>query len=87
MNVGAKSNLPTAVSGETLPASSTTWTVRNTSWPAKRGSATVSTPPAAWLPAGGVGTEATAGAASKAACVVIAPLVEKRKSKRAARPQ
>src|SRR5438874_656222 len=43
--------------------------------------------PAAWLPAGGAGTEATAGAASNAACVVIAPLVEKRKSKRAARPQ
>src|SRR5205823_6248105 len=87
VKVGAKSKLPTAVSGDTFPESSTTWTARKTSWPAKRGSATVRVAPASWFPGGGGGTFATEDAASKAACVVIGPAVEKRKSNRAARPQ
>jgi len=84
---GAKAKLPSEVTGERLPAWSTTWAARKTTCPAKRPSRTVSDAPASWLPRSGAGTEATGVAASNWVWVVIGPAVENRKSNFAAVPQ
>ena len=84
---GTKSKLPSEVTGERLPAWSTTWAARKTTCPAKRPSLTVSDVPASWLPRGGAGTEATGVAPSNCVWVVIGPAVENRKSNFAAVPQ
>jgi len=84
---GTKSKLPSGVSGDRLPTWSTICTARYTMCPPKPGSPTTSDVPPSWLPRGGVGAAATGVAASNAACVVIGPAREKRKSKRAAVPQ
>ena len=84
---GTKSKLPSEVSGDRLPTWSTICTARYTTCPPKPGSPTTSDVPPSWLPRGGVGGAATGVATSNAACVVIGPAREKRKSKRAAVPQ
>ena len=84
---GAKAKLPSEVTGERLPAWSTTWAARKTTCPAKRPSRTVSDAPASWLPRSGAGTEATGVAASNCVWVVIGAAVENRKSNFAAAPQ
>ena len=84
---GAKAKLPSEVTGERLPAWSTTWAARKTTCPAKRPSRTVSDAPASWLPRSGAGTEATGVAASNCVWVVIGAAVENRKSNFAAVPQ